>query len=1406
MESIQDSRAYKYAQFAANDDTGKTPRYVRRQCKDWLSLINSGSRDALFDESEYSKIEKLLRLMMHPDLGCSMLDGLEDYALLFIAALFCTKTPDGRRYYTTGLLEIARKNFKTFTSAVIFIIALLVCPKFSRLFSVAPDLKLSSELKVAIRKIIKSSPALEKHFKVMRSEVRCGLTDTEYTPLAYSKDKLDGKLAHVFLADEVGAMDGYPVEAMRSSQVVLKDKLGILISTQYPTDDNGLIDEIDFAKKQLDGLYDGRQHYFSLLYEPDDEMDGDGLSNKEEIELSTSVSSADTDEDGLSDYDEINKHNTDPLKADSDADTLNDGEEIAIGLDPNDPETFGVPDAEYKVEQTISADSEAMSEINTEESPYELSLDISATGNAATRLSANESTYSAVTESNARLGGAVELRYLGGDVDKVKLTYKIADEYISNENSEYSENCLDLQGIKRYNIFRYFEEINMLLPVATEFDEESNTLYAETDELGTYCVLDMEVLMRNFGIEPEETSTETVERLAYSVSLFSEEDNTDASDDKYNIVFIIDNRSSVISFDQYAAIKEQILKFAETIVTEKRDFTISIYKQSASDFIESCCTYRGDFEPQDYIYSSTGDLSDLIGYLTSFSSSDDNLFGETCIISDGLNEAINSCDSNTQNYIFDIYSQDNSVYDAKSVNGILDAALAKNVNLSIISNSGSLTGFQSELAGKTSGLVLDYGESFAEKIYEHIFNEEYVPKEIPTNDYGSEFDAILATGLQKVVLNSKLYANGVNPTGEDTDTDMDGLSDWDEINFAHWEGLGLITYDEKHNVILPTIGQCVDFTNKSYVLEGLKRLAEDSDYAIKLLNTRVMPISSDPTHSDGDGDGLLDSYEKNHSTNPLNADCDGDGLSDGEEYRYGTSPRNKDSDCDGLDDKFEIDNGLDPLDWDTDGDGIYDDEDQNPNKFDVDWEGIAIDLFVFETGFYIDYLDGVVRGDFIRDPNLAQLIGMIAGSFIPGIDIRDVIANLINGDLGNTALSAVGLVPAAGDITKLVKKVSDFIITGAKNADEIGFLLKLSKEIAPQLIDGLKQADNFSDVLKHVPCNEAKELFISEPAIMKLLELPSNSGKYADEVVEAYRRIANRDALGLVEEFAKTADFKSVADFEKQYMKIIDNVSGFSDKLRSVVENTDSRTALKIADVASEYGEIVVDAVNKCGCESIYKITHYIAESGVSNASARKLFGALANYGDTMLKAIEKAGSKNIENIIDIISKVNPNQVDNVLNLIANHGDDMVRAIKNCGTDKIDLILELANTPVKITWGDVLAIERMPDKIVWLEIGKDKEAALAETIKRGVEVKPAGYKHILEEHRSQFIQRGIAEDDLIDVIMQALRENNVVGKQSEDRLVYLTKYKGRDYVIAITVGSNGFVVGANLKSLEEFIK
>lgn len=271
---IKESKAYQYAKWCISDNNKKVPIYVKKQAQDWIKKADGLDEDAYVDEKELNKINKILSLMVHPDLMCPMNEGLEDYAWFLIVATLCTKMRNDEnkdiRYYITAVLEISRKNFKTFNSAVIFILLLITDKPFSRFFSVAPDLKLSSELKIAIRKIIKVSPLLAEDdvFKVLRSEIRCLLTDSEYIPLAYSEDRMDGKLANAFLADEAGAMDSYPIEAMRSSQITLFNKLGIIISTQYPNDNNAMIDEIDISKKVLDGLIDNKRR-FSLLYEPD---------------------------------------------------------------------------------------------------------------------------------------------------------------------------------------------------------------------------------------------------------------------------------------------------------------------------------------------------------------------------------------------------------------------------------------------------------------------------------------------------------------------------------------------------------------------------------------------------------------------------------------------------------------------------------------------------------------------------------------------------------------------------------------------------------------------------------------------------------------------------------------------------------------------------------------------------------------------------------------------------------------------------------------------------------------------------------------------------------------------------------------------------------------------------------
>ncbi len=287
---IRESVAYQYCEWAVQKKNRKVPHYVKKQCAAWMNIVEGKDPEAYIDNAAYERLIKVMALIRHPDIGKPMDEALEKYAMLLITAVFCTKLRNEEkldiRYYTTAVLKIARKNFKTFNSAVIFILMMLTEPMFSRFFSVAPDLKLSKELQMAIRKIIKCSDVLndeeEPIFKMLRSEIRCLLTESEYTPLAYSEDRMDGKLANTFLADEAGAMDSYPVEAMRSSQITLLNKLGIIISTEYPNDNNVMIDETDKCKKALDGLRRNRR-IFALLYEPDDDLLEDDKWQKDDL-------------------------------------------------------------------------------------------------------------------------------------------------------------------------------------------------------------------------------------------------------------------------------------------------------------------------------------------------------------------------------------------------------------------------------------------------------------------------------------------------------------------------------------------------------------------------------------------------------------------------------------------------------------------------------------------------------------------------------------------------------------------------------------------------------------------------------------------------------------------------------------------------------------------------------------------------------------------------------------------------------------------------------------------------------------------------------------------------------------------------------------------------------------------
>lgn len=258
----------------------KAPKYVILQCADFLAAYKEKSKKYTINENLLEKIYKILRILKMakgPKAGESIYSAMAGYQWLLITAVLCTVHKKDRRMrrYQTAVLEICRKNGKTFVVAVLFILLFYLEPAYSRFFSVAPDGALAREIKEALEPLIATNVEVfeENEFKVLRDYILHNPTKTKYTPLNYSTSRMDGKEPSVFIADEVGALPtSYPVEAMRSGQLLIKNKLGFIISTKYPTADNPLEDEADNAKKILDGLVDD-ETVFALLYEPDNVKD-----------------------------------------------------------------------------------------------------------------------------------------------------------------------------------------------------------------------------------------------------------------------------------------------------------------------------------------------------------------------------------------------------------------------------------------------------------------------------------------------------------------------------------------------------------------------------------------------------------------------------------------------------------------------------------------------------------------------------------------------------------------------------------------------------------------------------------------------------------------------------------------------------------------------------------------------------------------------------------------------------------------------------------------------------------------------------------------------------------------------------------------------------------------------------
>ena len=130
-------------------------------------------------------------------------------------------------------------------------------------------------------------------------------------------------------------------------------------------------------------------------------------------------------------------------------------------------------------------------------------------------------------------------------------------------------------------------------------------------------------------------------------------------------------------------------------------------------------------------------------------------------------------------------------------------------------------------------------------------------------------------------------------------------------------------------------------------------------------------------------------------------------------------------------------------------------------------------------------------------------------------------------------------------------------------------------------------------------------------------------------------------------------------------------------------------------------------------------------------------------------------------------------------------GKDLFLIAKNSFATK-SLFKEMTTQGVKFTPENVVgAAKDNSGKIIFLEKGNSK----------------SGLQHIVEEHGSQFAQIGVSEARIPEVLMKAVTDGKIVGYQGSGtgRPIYEAMINGKKYNVAITVGNNGYIVGANLR-------
>lgn len=522
------------------------------------------------------------------------------------------------------------------------------------------------------------------------------------------------------------------------------------------TDKDGIPDDVEELygadPKKEDTDNDGLSDYWELnwlelkpdnddsdgdgILDIDEDTDGDGIKNLDEINYNTDPSFYDTDFDNLSDYDEIFVYKTDPTKEDTDGDGASDGDEIFGNTDPLTSEKTFV--------------SEVLNQEPTEDIPVVADAKIIGDAESLNSLSITPITSADDIRLNRNIAGYLGYAYdfsVEGKMDTAEITFNY-DESLGTIGKEFQP-----------RIYYFNEETGELVELPNQ-KVTNGRVSVEVEHFSTYILLNkVEFDAAWVEIKPPSEENSTIKGL--------------------DVVFVIDSSGSMSSNDGSGLRRVVARKFVEKLGENDRAAVV--------DFDSSASLYAG----------FTSDHTVLDNAINRINSSGGTNLSKGMDLA--LKQFTNSDYTNTDVYKYIIMLTDGQgSYSASYTQTAIDnnivvytVGLGSGVDQKLLEQIADSTGGKYYFASTNTDLY---------DIYEKIENE--------TIDYTTDSnDDKISDYYTKLLYEGKLTVEGSNMIfGTDLNYDMDGnkSDDFDGDGIINGEEIKIVERGNKVTVQLIT--------------------------------------------------------------------------------------------------------------------------------------------------------------------------------------------------------------------------------------------------------------------------------------------------------------------------------------------------------------------------------------------------------------------------------------------------------------------------------------------------------------------------------------------------------------------------------------------------------------------------